>query len=544
MKKAIFISLILVFPFLAFSQIKASRNISYEISKPYRVVDAHHKLYFQKEGELMVVKVVNNTETVIQKMNTDDPKIISSRSFKDLPKGYLFEEVIEIGGKYLFFFSVWDKPNLREQLYYREIDFDKGEFAGKKKLVFKVKDRVTKSIEDFVSIFKMGEISKFNFLPSNDDQRLLIQYRKKPKEKKDTKSHDIIGTYAFDSDMNKLWHKELRMPYTERKMDNIDYAIDGNANAYILAKVFKDDSNRDRKKGKDKSPNYRIELLRLDNQTQEIEKIPIKLKDKFINEVSLFESPNGEMICAGFYNDGTSSQSADGILVLYIDKQGKVVNSVSHEIPLHILNQYESKRTKRKQSKSEEKGKAEFLNLKFSDLTIQDDGSLILIGEQYFKITHYVTTGTRSNSSQTYYHYNDILATKLSADGELVWMQKLPKMQKGKKGKGGMSYKYIKYENNHYLLYLDNIKNFNLPVDKSPALHSDGKGGFLTAYQIEDDSGETKKLSFFDLRDVKGMAVYQFQPSRIINTQEGEFIVEVYKKKKEDVLIKVRLKGE
>jgi len=42
------------------------------------------------------------------------------------------------------------------------------------------------------------------------------------------------------------------MPYTERRMNLLDFAVDGEGHGYMLAKVFHDDSNKDKKKKRDK----------------------------------------------------------------------------------------------------------------------------------------------------------------------------------------------------------------------------------------------------------------------------------------------------
>ena len=79
----------------------------------------------------------------------------------------------------------------------------------------------------------------------------------------------------------------------------------------------------------------------------------------------------------------------------------------------------------------------------------------------------------------------------------------------------------------------------NLPTDKRPHVHSSKAGGFLTAYIINDQTGEMVRKTVLNTRDVNGKEVYQFSPTRILHTNDEEFVVEVYKKKKEDILIKV-----
>jgi len=104
-----------------------------------------------------------------------------------------------------------------------------------------------------------------------------------------------------------------------------------------------------------------------------------------------------------------------------------------------------------------------------------------------------------------------------------------------------LSYKYMEKNGYHYLLYLDNVKNMNLGLNEYPARHMSGKGGYLTAYKIDDTSGDVSKLSLFDMKDVNGIAVYQFSTDRIIQASEEEVLLELYKKKKEDIMIRIAI---
>jgi hypothetical protein len=54
--------------------------------------------------------------------------------------------------------------------------------------------------------------------------------------KNDAVSRDVIGFYMFDKDLNKVWGNEVRMPYTEEMMDNIDYTVTSKGEAYLLCR--------------------------------------------------------------------------------------------------------------------------------------------------------------------------------------------------------------------------------------------------------------------------------------------------------------------
>ena len=367
-------------------------------------------------------------------------------------------------------------------------------------------------------------------------------YRRHPKVKSDKVNKDVIGMTVFDENMKQIWSKEITMPYTEAMMDNLGYTIDSEGNAYLLARI----------KNKDKR---HLELLRYNNsETPKITRIEAQGK-KFPHGITLEEGKGGTIYCAGFYGEG---RSANGVYVSVVNAQGEIENEQFHDIPLEIINQNVSERKQGKNAKKEGKGKEiGIYELDLDNIIVNDDGSVLLVGEVYYVRTSTTYSNGRSRTTYTHY-YEDMFMTKLTAGGKVDWMRKVPKSQYARtSGSGGfgittasfggrfgadLSYTYMSSGSDHYLLYLDNIKNINLPLNKRPAKHASGKGGFLTAYKINDASGDVSKLSLFDLKNVKGIPVYQFNTGRIINPSANELILELYKKKKQDVLIRINIK--
>ena len=92
------------------------------------------------------------------------------------------------------------------------------------------------------------------------------------------------------------------------------------------------------------------------------------------------------------------------------------------------------------------------------------------------------------------------------------------------------------------MIYLDNLKNLNLPLNKYPAKHMSGLGGFLTAYKIDDASGDVTKLSLFDMRDLKGEKVSNFRNDYILQRKDNEMFLELNKKKKENLMLRITIK--
>jgi len=516
MKKLFFAALMMLSSGI-WAQIELSKDFSYEVSKPYSVVDARQKYYFSQDGEILTVKI-SGVKTTIQKFKSGSLNF-DKVNVSELPKGTSLEWIAQINKRIYVFFSLWDKPSETEQMFMSEIDFKKGSFAGKPTVLFKVKGKIAKP---------------FNINTSHDYSKVVFSYRRKPEVKRDTESYDIIGMYAFNGDMQLEWNQEVKMPYTEAKMDNLDFSIDSKGNGYILAKVYKGD--RPKQKDANNNPNYDIEVIRIDAGTADIDQTKIQVKGKFINKIWMYEDAKGYMVCAGYYGNGKSA-GADGVFMCKVKNDGEAYDVVSYEIPVSILNEYVSEKGQKKNEKKEAKDEAAFNNLVMRQFVTTADGGIILIGEVYYVVTH---TTSKGQTTYTYY-YEDMLMTKINSKGELEWMKKLPKKQIGSAGRGGMSFQYIEGANAHYVLFLDNVKNLTLTKDQYPVAHRDGKGGFLTGFKVDDESGDVSRVSILDTRDVKGIEVFQFKVDRIVPLNDKEFAVEVYKKKKEDVMIKVTL---
>jgi len=374
--------------------------------------------------------------------------------------------------------------------------------------------------------------NKFLIFTSFDDSKILIGYRRNPLNRDDNINHDLLGFFVFDSHFEKVWGDEIKMPHTEAEMNNLAFTVGSDGTGYLLSYLNKAKS---------------FELIKI-TENGEVSTYELNLNGDFMfQSFYITENTDGNLSCAGFYANGLDykfswsgggalSFNTNGILHFETTTEGDVYKIKDYEFPLELINQNQSQRSQNKNAKREAEGKAGIPDVKLREIETFEDGSALVIGEQYYQRTEY--TG---NGNKVFFYYQDVIALKVDAQGEVKWLKRLPKLQNGVKGRGGNGVKYMRGNGAHYFIYLDNKKNLNLSVNDVPEKHQDGQGGILTSYKIDDATGSVEKHALFDVRSVKGKELFQFKTSRIFIADEGIFLVEAYMKGKQDSMIKIEV---
>jgi hypothetical protein len=122
----------------------------------------------------------------------------------------------------------------------------------------------------------------------------------------------------------------------------------------------------------------------------------------------------------------------------------------------------------------------------------------------------------------------------------MTWMKRLPKRQQSLFYDQGKSYNHLEFRGAHYFLLLDNDKNLTLAPAAVPAIS--GHGGCLTAWQVNDKTGELKKFTVFEIAKVKQYAIPSFRTTYAASGSSNTVVYEEETdKRKEYVLIKVEL---
>ncbi|MDI3320360.1 hypothetical protein [Pinibacter soli] len=441
-----------------------------------------------KKEELILVRFNPSTleRTTEQRIDLDATRNFNSEILTDF-----------YNGSYYWIHSDWDKSSETEILYCDKVDIAKGRIAeANTKLLETTKIAGTSVAKGF---YNMKTTDKYGFQYDAAHKKLLISYRLHPEQKNDKKNYDKIGLNVFDENMKKIWGGEFTMPYTEAVMDNLDFSVDAEGNAYMLTKVYASDSRKevDKETG---NPGYHFEILKFSRDSKKPAIIPVELDNYFIKQTSITEDSQHELVVACTYSKKSKGNGTEGVFLAKIDPSGKLVGYQKgyYQFPAEELKKFESARSKRKIDKEEN---YEAKNLSVRDIILDKDGGIFITCEEYQVIeTSYYDNMTHSYRRYITYYYGDIFASKIDASGNFQWLRKIPKNQKGSAGRGTMSFKLINDASGYYFLYLDNLKNLNLAEDETPKYHVDGYGGQVMVTKITNDGAVSKDL-LFDTRE-------------------------------------------
>jgi hypothetical protein len=441
-------------------------------------------------------------------------------------KGATFERMVAMKNKtYLF------AKNERYGIEALEFFPDKLDFMDKSVPLFETsnKIRIPKSIDwveygwgwnsGVLETENLNTPKMYNFVLSEDKTKFMYNYTLVPKSGRDNINKDVVGIYVYDENLNKLWGGEYTMPYTVSNMDNLRYTLSNNGKVYLLAKVYgSEDRIAAAKKG---GAEYHYEILVYQKDDPNAKAIELRLDNYFPQEAYIYEDVNHNIVVSGFYSK-SEKDPIDGVYMVKLETDNSKLNRVNggfYEIPSPVIKAYTSEREKRALQRKEDRGKnIGIWDLKIRNITTTPNGSVKIVAEQYrleyTRYYNYAGAGYRTygmmyypNAGNTRVDYtiyaDDIFVFSIDARGKMEWVKKIPKAQRGHdKTAAGLSIATYFSGNNVNLFYVDNIKNDKLPVNESPYIHQDSRGGYLTGVRL-DAQGNIMKYNLGSISDYK-----------------------------------------
>jgi hypothetical protein len=181
----------------------------------------------------------------------------------------------------------------------------------------------------------------------------------------------------FDRDLNSLWEKSIVPPYKDEFFALDNFIVAPNQDVYMIATVSKDKTVMSKKERRS-SPTYYHTVLMYEHASDNLKEYKVSLDPKFISDVRMTINEKGDIICAGFYSNKSSS-SIIGAFYVKIDKETQeITKQGTMDFGPDFLSQFMSE-------KKIEKGR-ELYDYILRHLVLRDDGGAILVAEQYYEV--------------------------------------------------------------------------------------------------------------------------------------------------------------
>ncbi|WP_459209547.1 hypothetical protein [Aquimarina rhabdastrellae] len=495
-------------------EVEFSKSFEIQVGEGYDKTARNFKNVFEYEGKIVVFNRKDD-DLILNKYNSETLKIEESvieKKFFDKR----IDRIKQLGDKIVLFYNKWDKKNKIESLEIQMISLE------------------TLSIEESKVIIKNeGKIrrDRYAYEITEDESKFLIFYGIKNKDKKDKRNLKRI--HVFDKELTVLREQDVVMPFSYRDQFEQDIMIDANNNFYAIVSIRNNGEHK-------KEISFYHKILILKEGSEEVKIYEIDSKEEYIANLNFYEDEASNIYVLGSLKDKNKviEDEAIGTTAIGIVKlnENGIEDFKSFKLSSDVFDKNKTWIDSKNRKKYNRKNTLGFLNLGLSKIVIDADGDLVILGEEVY------STNSSVNGS-VHFFYKDIFAAKINKDNGVIWMKRLPKRQSGaNRGEGGMSFSYLSYQDKHYLLFLDNVKNMNLIDGQVPHLHLDRSGGYLTAYIIDDKTGNVEKESIFNTRKFKGTQIEKIRTSDIVRLSDSEMVIEGYDGEGKDFLVKVSVK--
>lgn len=330
---------------------------------------------------------------------------------------------------------------------------------------------------------------EYYFELSRDRSKLLVYYAL-PYE---AGENERFGFQMFDAELNKLWGKEVSLPYKDELFEVEDYEVDNAGNVYLLGLVY----NEKRKSKRKGDPNYQYQILSYNDEQDSPEIYPISILEKFLTDMQIGINKDGDIICAGFYSaEGTTS--IRGSYFLKIDGNSKAIVSKSFEdFDINFITQNMTEKKERiARQKEKSSGNVELAKYVLDDIILREDGGAVLIGEQFFVKTSTVYNNNFYNTNY-HYNYNDIIVINIGSDGQVEWTEKIPKRQASINDFGVYSsYVLSVIGDKLYFVFNDNPNNLFYKDSGKVQNFSRGKEWLVVLVELDRTGQQTREALF------------------------------------------------
>jgi len=363
-------------------------------------------------------------------------------------RGKEFEQFFPFGDKLFLISSDYSRRDRTEAIYASAVNKSTGELTGEfKEVAILQKDEKSDGID-------------FKITYNADSTKIILVSSIKGKERNEYKVQE------FDKNFKAIGKPvTLTNEFEAKKYQLQDLLYLSNNKILLVGRVYEYEEGK-RKKAKFLDfTNYNIRLY--DEKGKQQAEINTAVNGKWLNSTKVVQEKNNDLVLAAFYSNSKKGKTVDGLLVQRINiNDGTIISTSDKEINNSLLTannddkddsddddkdeDKEERKERERLNKLKDEGEGFSKYMQFRNIFYTPDNGLVILAEQYHQyVTVSQAPGTAGvagmvsgGSSTTTYHYisGDLMMCKITADGNIGWLEILPKDQRETISITGASY--------------------------------------------------------------------------------------------------------
>ncbi len=367
-------------------------------------------------------------------------ELFSKKIARSIEKNIVnFEEVIFFNSTLFVFFT--DKSNGMNRLIMQGFDKELDKFNPPLELTNYPVEKVFE---------KKGF---FNITLSQDESKMCVEYLLPAKRS----GFETIGYKTFDSSFNLLSEGEFSIPLKAQNSSVDVRHLTNSGQFFIGVSLFNNNDFsiwRDHK-GIEKTIIYQP-------QTDSLFSYDLFLDNQRVFDFKL-SSLNNMLIVTGTYGDNFG-RGAKGVFYQNIRIDSHTIQKESlQDFPAEVLQEEKNASIFRQFNRNGilTNVQPDLMNYAFRNIHVQEDGSVIVLAEQFY-IQQLNSTDARGYAQTiNYFYYDDLICYKIDSLGKFEWFTKIEKEQISSNDYGYFS-SIISYvsEGKMNLFFNDNIQNY------------------------------------------------------------------------------------
>jgi hypothetical protein len=329
---------------------------------------------------------------------------VKSSTVVSLPEGnkdQKFEQLLFLGNGFIMFTGGFSKESDLYQIMATLLDAEGNRVADPSLVHYTVHQSSSRPL-----VFKA--------VASPDASKIVMVFDSKYEQKKDMP----LSLKVYDRTIDLLWEKELTLPYQSDILEVHNYAVDNTGDVFLMS---------GRNPMKDAVGIKTVQMGKhavfyYNAAENKLKEFGVGLRDKQVVSAIFKVHPSGDLMITGYYSNDAEFAAA-GTFLFTISAGGSAVKAASM---MPFSKDFLLKFMREKQVEN----RPTLVDYYLDQMLFTNDGQILLVGEQYY-ITETVNSDPISGNRQSElrYHFDNVIATLLQADGRQLWSSKISKTQ-------------------------------------------------------------------------------------------------------------------